>query len=127
LSLKAVKHLNLLCKFAHIDSTCFHVYGRYNSGEEEVEEGVIKITKGYSRDHRPDLNQVVLQLICEQQAGIPLMMESLNGNSDDKTHFRESIKTHIEQMKNDFNLEDIVADSALYVAETLKNIPEMNS
>jgi transposase len=68
---------------------------------------------------------VVLQLICEQQAGIPLIMESLNGNSDDKTHFRETIKTHLEQMKNDCRLEYIVADSALYVAETLKNMSDM--
>ena len=86
---------------------------------------MIKITTGYSRDHRPDLNQVVLQLICEQQAGIPLMMESLNGNNDDKSNFKETIKNHIEQMHNDFHLEYILADSALYVAETLKNMQDM--
>ena len=28
------------------------------------------ITRGYSREHRPDLNQVVLSLITENQAGI---------------------------------------------------------
>jgi len=36
-------------------------------GQEEVPEGVIHITQGYSRDHRPDLNQVILQLISEHQ------------------------------------------------------------
>jgi len=55
----AVKHLGLLCRFGHLDSTGFHTDGQYNSGEEP-EDGVIHITKGYSRDHRPDLNQVVL-------------------------------------------------------------------
>jgi len=52
---------------------CFHVDGKYNS-DDVPEEGVVQITKGYSRDHRPDINQVVLQLICERQAGIPLTL-----------------------------------------------------
>jgi len=124
LSLVTVKHLDLLCQFGHLDSSSFHVEGQYNS-QDEVEEGVIKITRGYSRDHRPNLNQVVLQLICEQQAGIPLMMESLSGNNNDKNSFKETINKHIEQMHNDFHLEFIVADSALYVSETLKNLNEI--
>ncbi len=61
LSLATVKHLNLLCQFAHLDSTGFHTDGQYNS-DDKPSAGVIQITKGYSRDHRPDLNQVVLQL-----------------------------------------------------------------
>ena len=28
---------------------------------------VVHITHGYSRDHRPDLNQVILELIMEHQ------------------------------------------------------------
>ena len=63
LAAQAVKTLGLLTRFGHMDSTGFHVDGKYNS-DEEPEAGVIHITKGYSRDHRPDLNQVVLQLIC---------------------------------------------------------------
>jgi transposase len=55
---QAVKHLGLLCRFENDDSTGIHTDGQYNSGEEP-ENGVIHITKGYSRDHRPDLNQVV--------------------------------------------------------------------
>jgi transposase len=119
LAVLAVNKLKLTCRFAHLDSTGFHVDGQYNSDEEE-EEGVIRITKGYSRDHRPDLNQAVLQLICERQAGIPLLMETLSGNNSDKESFRETIKNHMAQMQSDFSVEYVVADSALYVAETLK-------
>jgi transposase len=55
----------------HIDSTSFHYDGRANSDRPPEEDlATIHITKGYSRDHRPDLNQVSLQLIVEQQAGI---------------------------------------------------------
>ena len=122
LAAPAVKHLGLLCRFGHLDATSFHTDGRYNSASEEPEEGVIHITKGYSRDHRPDLNQVALQFICERQAGIPLLMEALSGNNSDKESFRSIIKTHIAQMRGDFKVEYIVADSALYVAETIKNM-----
>ena len=118
---QAVNRLGLLCRFGHLDSTGFHTDGQYNSGGE-AQDGVIHITQGYSRDQRPDLNQVVLQLICERQAGIPLLMEPLSGNNSDKESFRDTVKTHIGQLRRDFGLEYVIADSALYVAETLREM-----
>lgn len=76
LSAHTVKQLDLPCLGTHIDTTSFHVDGDYNSGQD-AQEGVVKITQGYSRDHRPDLNQVGLQLIVENQAGIPLVMQEI--------------------------------------------------
>jgi transposase len=72
---QAVQRLGLTGRFGHLDATGFHLSVQYNS-DKAAPEGVVQITKGYSRDHRPDLNQIVLQLICERQAGIPLLMES---------------------------------------------------
>jgi transposase len=118
---RAVQRLGLVCRFGHLDSTSFHTDGDYNSDAEE-REGVIRITRGYSRDNRPDLNQVVLQLLCERQAGIPLLMQALSGNRSDKESFRETVKTHIGQLQSDVGLEYVVADSALYVAETLQEM-----
>ena len=125
ISALVVKRLGLSARFGHLDSTGFHVDGKYNSGEEP-EEGVIRITKGYSRDHRSDLHQVCLQLICERQAGIPLLMKPLSGNNDDKTSFRETINAHIEQMKNSFGVKYVIADSAFYTAQTLKLMEKDN-
>ena len=85
-------------------------------------EGFIHITQGYSRDHRPDLNQVILQLICEHQAGIPLWMDALSGNSNDKVSFRETLNAHLEQLRGGVGLSLIVADSALYTAKTLQDL-----
>jgi transposase len=118
LAVQTVQRLGLVCRFGHLDTTSFHTDGQYNS-ETEPEDGVVQITRGYSRDHRPDLNQVVLQLIVERQAGIPLLMDPLNGNSSDKVSFRDAIKAHIGQLKTDVGLEYLGADSALYTAETL--------
>jgi transposase len=126
LSVQAVIRLGLTCRTGHFDSTTFHVDGVYNSQLPADEAGgLIHITKGYSRDHRPDLNQVVLQLICENQAGIPLLMKPLSGNSADKTDFRETIKAHIGQLQQDAGLRYLVADSALYCQATLQEMKDI--
>ena len=62
LAAQMVKRLNLSCGIGHLDATSFHADGVYNSAHDDVPQGCIQITAGYSRDHRPDLNQVVLQL-----------------------------------------------------------------
>ena len=121
ISMKTVKILGLECRITHVDTSSFHTDGVHNSNDEP-EEGVIHITKGYSRDHRPDLNQIGLQLICEHQAGIPLLMQPLNGNSIDKDSFNDLIKNHIGQLKTDVGLEYLIADSALYTAKNLKEM-----
>lgn len=121
LAKQSVDKLGLSCNNGHLDCTGFHVDGDYNSGEED-DNGVIQLTKGYSRDHRPDLNQVVLQLITEGQAGIPIMMQALSGNNDDKTSFRQTIQQHIKQLNGDFKVKYLIADSALYTAETLRTL-----
>jgi len=53
LAATADAHLGLTPCFAHLDSTSLHVDGHYNSDEEPGEQ-VVHITRGYSRDHRPD-------------------------------------------------------------------------
>ena len=114
---EALKALGLSGHMSHIDTTTFHTDGKY---EYAHEEGVINITKGYSRDHRPELNQFGLQLIVEGQAGIPIMMEALSGNDNDKTRFKETIRNHISQLKDDFSVQHLGGDSALYCAETIR-------
>jgi transposase len=49
----AAERLGLAPRLAHLDRTSLHVDGRYNS-DEEPEDKVVPITRGYSRDHRPD-------------------------------------------------------------------------
>jgi transposase len=78
----AAERLGLPPAFAYLDSISFHVNGRYNS-DEAPNAQVIHITRGYSHDHRPDLNQVMLGLIVEHQVGIPLLMKPLSGDCSD--------------------------------------------
>ena len=119
----AATRLGLAPRFAHLDSTSFHVDGRYNS-DEEPDEHVIRITKGYSRDQRPDLNQVMLDLIVEHQAGIPVLMKPLSGNSSDVHDFGQIITDHMAQLQITYGMTCLVADSALYSAENLQKLAE---
>jgi len=65
----------------HLDSSSFHVDGNYinNTACEEAEG--IEITYGYSRDHRPDLKQFILDLM-QWDGDIPLYLRVGDNESD---------------------------------------------
>jgi transposase len=108
----AARRLGLTPTSTHLDTTSFHVDGRSNS-HEVPDEQVVHITPGYSRNHRPDLNQVMLALIVEHQAGIPVLMKPLSGNSSDAPAFGQVIKDHIAHLHATYGTMSLVADSAL--------------
>jgi transposase len=91
----AAKRLGLSPTYMHLERTSFHVDGRYNSDEPPSEQ-VVHLTKGDSRDHRPDLNHVMLELIVEPQAGFPVLMKPLSGNSSNPQAFGQVIHAHID-------------------------------
>src|SRR5256886_17443994 len=57
-----------LC-FNHLDTTSFALTGEH---VPESDTPAIAITHGYSKDHRPDLQQAVLELMVSQDGGGPL-------------------------------------------------------
>jgi transposase len=120
---EACTRLGLASPYVHLDTTSFHVDGRYNSAEPP-EDTVIHITPGYSRDHRPDLNQVMLELIVEHHAGIPLWMKPLSGNTSDTVEFGRLVDAHITHLGRADQPLYLVADSALYSAENLGKLAQ---
>jgi len=119
----AAGKLDLTSRFAHLDATSFSFHGEYDS-EEEPEDGVIRIQQGYSRDHRPDLNQVVLDMIVERKAGLPVLMKPLSGNVSDPGSFPELIDRHVEHLQNVHGFDYVVADSSLYSADHVEKLTE---
>ncbi len=119
----AAKRLGLVPTFTHLDSTSFHVDGRYNSHEEPGDQ-VMHMTRGYSRDHRPDLNQVMLDLMVEHQAGIPILMRPLSGNRSEKTDFGQVVRDPLAQVHITYGTTYMVADSALYSEDNLHKLDE---
>lgn len=118
IGLNTIEKFDILTKFSHLDSTSISVEGKYNSenNSTELSENVIKITQGYSRDKRPDLNQFMMDLMVSNDGDVPLGMRIGDGNESDKTVFPKFI---LDYQKN-MNLETIyVGDSALYTAKNL--------
>jgi transposase len=137
IALKAAKQLGVATDRVHLDSSSFHVHGEYepmspelrvvrktvSSTEEESDNQAtpkpIHITYGYSRDHRPDLKQFIIDLICSGDGDVPLYLRVTDGNEADKAMFAQLILEFRQQL----NWEAwIVADSALYTADNLKSL-----
>jgi len=120
---RVVAVLGLNSTAVHLDITSFHVDGEY-ALEEDDDTRRIQLVKGYSRDHRPELNQVILELICENQAGLPVYMQALGGNSNDQKAFAEVVRHHIGSLKAAQHSRYLVGDAALYTAESITAVDE---
>lgn len=133
IAIETVTKYGIDTKYSHLDSTSMHVHGKYKreeeqpkqeepKQEEQEEETVIEITYGYSRDHRPDLKQFMLDLMVSSDGDVPLLMRTGSGNESDKNMFVEIIKSHESNM----NWETIyVTDSALFTAKNLHRLGEI--
>jgi transposase len=126
IALHTIKVLSIQVKSLHLDATSFHVDGNYESLLEQG-EACIRLVQGYSRDHRPDLNQAVLQLITSNEGNIPLYMQAADGNSSDKTAFTQIVAEHLKSFRQAVENRYIVGDSALYTPATLQVFKEEQS
>ena len=127
LALSACKTENVITRFAHADTTSYSLCGDYETLDENDNpiEHEIQITYGYSKAKRPDLKQIIQELVTSQDGGIPLMTKTLSGNASDNKILRE----RAESIMKEFNRSSsncLVADSKLYAAETAPILNQMN-
>lgn len=119
-STKATDRFGVEKRFRHLDTSSFTVHGEY-----EDEEGIGLIQYGHSKDHRPDLKQFMLSLVCSQDGDVPLLAETIAGNTSDKTHFHDILKAMKDQIKESNDPCCFVVDSAMYVGKTIAEISEV--
>src|SRR5712671_4765289 len=98
-------------RFNHLDTTSFSLTGDYMP---DSDEHAIAITHGYSKDHRADLKQAVLELMVSQDGGVPLLSKSWDGNTSDIEVFQERAQALIETLQNSPSPRYLVADCKLY-------------
>jgi transposase len=120
----ALVELGIEANILHLDSTSFALHGEYE-GEAGEEREAIRITHGYSRDHRPDLKQAVLALLCTHQASLPVWLEALDGNRADAGSFPMIVDAYLEQLGEEEEPPYFVADTALYSAGTLQQLEDV--
>ncbi len=137
IALGAAKKYGVSTHSVHLDSSSFHVHGKYEGElpkvtfvngefnpnepngldvEEKVAPCPIEITYGYSRDHRSDLKQFIVDLISSGDGDVPLFLRVADGNEADNAIFAKILCEFREQLTLDSLM---VADSALYSAPNL--------
>ena len=109
-------------KIQSLDTTSFSFTGEYGN---ETDEGVVEIKHGYSKDHRPDLKQVVLELMVSQDGSIPLLAKTFDGNESDTEIFKKRAKGIIENFKAGEEPPYLVADSKLYCEKNAENLAQL--
>ena len=142
IALSAAQKFEINTDTSHLDSSSFHVHGKYEQELPSVSFSLetdssqldnssinhqtspipIEITYGYSRDHRPDLKQFILDLICSGDGDVPLFLRVASGNESDNSIFASIC----QDFKNKLNLDSLmVADSALYTAPNLEMLTNL--
>jgi transposase len=94
LSLSAITAYGIVLDELHDDSTSLALYGAYADATGEPRGGVRPPcpARGFSKDHRPDLKQLVWVLTISADGAVPITYRLLDGNTEDST-------THIETWK----------------------------
>jgi transposase len=125
LALNALEVYSIETPWLHQDTTTLSLYGAYEEGEAESEGAADerdapvapRPTFGHSKDHRPDLKQVVLSLGVSGDGGLPLRLGIRDGNTSDSKEtpvaLEECLALGLEGMVG------IVADSKAYSQRTL--------
>jgi transposase len=107
----------------HNDSTSISFFGAYPEADEESRvrgRRSLAITFGHSKDHRPDLKQLLYILTVSEDGGVPLYFTSASGNTtDDTTHRQTWDLLHALVGRADFLY---VADCKLATSENMNYI-----
>lgn len=124
ISMAVCKKEKVDCRFNSEDTTSFSLTGDY---VPDTDEHAILITHGYSKDHRPDLKQAVVEMMVSQDGGVPTVYCAHSGNASDTQIFRDRSQALLESFKSSDAPRYLVADSKLYakktIEESLSDIP----
>ena len=116
-------HLLKIKKFHHylvnMDTTSLSLHGKFPKEKNKA----INMTYGHSKDHRPDLPQLILALALSGPASLPFWLNIHSGNENDKKILPNMVK-NIEDFRTKVALDQdwiYAADSALYSRKFLLN------
>ena len=123
----------LLGRSANFDTTTLQLYGEYpqsatsqdSSTEEDDQDKVPLPARGYSKSHRHDLKQMVLNLATTGKSSFPLWMEAQSGNASDQKVLPNSVKKMEELCRSLKSAPKFiyVGDSAIY--SNILKVPEV--
>ena len=141
-ALQAVERFEIDIHQRHLDATSMSVAGEYKRSAEAESAGSagtasttesaaepppetgseptpIRVCRGYSRDHRPDLKQFLMTLVCAADGGVPLWLQVASGNEHDSQQFAKVMQAFKDQWTSDGLF---VMDAAFYTEPNLKQV-----
>jgi len=120
ISMRAVSRFGLDCRHVHFDTTSRSVYGDY----EPYGNDPFEITYGHSKDHRPDLKQFLISMLCVDR-NVPVFGKIEDGNASDKS-VNNDVLSEISKYMAAHGLSTgafiYIADSAAITKKNLKTI-----
>jgi len=118
---RAVEAYEVVIARLHADTTSVSVYG---ACEDDVPSDVLHLTRGFSKDHRPDLKQFKLGTVVTKE-GIPLIGDVFDDNGTDQIWNRDLLPWLSSWLSEEKRKESLfVADSALIVKENLRRLDD---
>jgi transposase len=118
-----VSEFDLKLDELHNDSTSISFFGQYeDAAQEDKRRGkpTAAVTYGHSKDHRPDLKQLLYILTVTDDGGVPVYFTTASGNVTDDTTHQETWKLLTQLTgRKDFLY---VADCKLASSENLQYI-----
>ena len=115
-------HAGLDLRFNHLDTTSSALTGE---SVPDRDEHAIRLTHGYSKDHRPDLKQAVVELLVSQDGGVPLVRKSWDGNTSDTQVFQERAEAWRCAFKDTPTPRYLVADAKLYCEDHAAHLAQL--
>jgi transposase len=85
----------------------------------------LPLPHGYSKDHRPDLKQAVLELMVSQDGGVPLVSKSWDGNASDTQILQERAPALMTAFAHAPTPRYLVADAKLYTEATAATLAKL--
>ena len=114
--LEAIKRFKINTDTIHNDSTSISGTGEYRHQESKA----VQLKQGHSKDHRPDLKQVIFNLSVSADGAIPIHFKAYDGNrTDDTTHWETWLTLRGLLGRANFLY---VADCKLCTSENMLNI-----
>jgi transposase len=118
--LRAIARFDIDCRQLHNDSTSITFTGAYAEPRGRGGRAGAKITYGYNKDHRPDLQQLVWILTVTADGAVPIAHRVESGNTtDDTTHIASWEQLAALLGRRDFLY---VADSKLCTRDQMDHI-----
>ena len=117
---RATVVFDLDTRAGHWDSTSVSVWGDY-AANPDAQSSPLHLTFGYNKDHRFDLKQFMVSMLCVEH-NIPILGDTHDGNSSDKT-LNNKLLTRISQDLARHGLAEgaftYIADSAMVCEKNL--------